>query len=95
MANYTSHAIMANEVYKQLKDINKIEINNDYLNFFSMGQDFTFTDSNLFDETHNLYSKAFFINTIKYIKENKSIRDGLFLYNVNTIDNDTGIFSIR
>ena len=71
MANYTSHAIMANEVYKQLKDINKIEINNDYLNFFSMGQDFTFTDSNLFDETHNLYSKAFFINTIKYIKENK------------------------
>lgn len=71
MANYTSHAIMANEVYKHLKDINKIEINKDYLNFFSMGQDFTFTDSNLFDETHNLYSKAFFINTIKYIKENK------------------------
>ena len=32
---------------------------------------------------------------LKYIKENKSIRDGLFLYNVNTIDNDTGIFSIR
>lgn len=55
MANYTSHAIMANEVYKHLKDINKIEINNDYLNFFSMGQDFTFTDSNLFDETQKHY----------------------------------------
>lgn len=71
MANYTSHAIMAEEVHKHLNDINKIEIDEEFLKFFSMGQDFTFTDSKLFDETHDLYSKDFFINTIKYIKENK------------------------
>ena len=50
---------------------------------------------NHYKKIHIIDPRFYKMSIIEYIKDNKSIKDGLFLYNVNTIDNDTGIFSIR
>lgn len=68
MANYSSHIIMAEKLYCKLK--NKDNINKEYMKLFSCGQDLTFLNRSYFKETHTGSSRKFFINTIKYIKDN-------------------------
>ena len=68
MANYSSHIIMAEKLYGKLK--NKTCINKEYMKLFSCGQDLTFLNRSYFKETHTTNSRKFFINTIKYIKDN-------------------------
>lgn len=68
MANYSSHIIMAEKLYVKLKNNNIVD--KDYMKLFSLGQDLTFSGRNCFKETHTINSRNFFINTIRYIKEN-------------------------
>lgn len=68
MANYSSHIIMADKLYNKLK--NKNNVNKNYIKLFSCGHDLTFLNRNYFKETHTGGSRKFFINTIKYIKDN-------------------------
>lgn len=68
MANYSSHIILAEKVYKNLK--NKDIVDKDLMKLFSFGQDLTFLNRSYFKETHTVNSRNFFINTIKYIKDN-------------------------
>ena len=68
MANYSSHIIMADKLYNKLKY--KDSINKDLMKLFSCGQDLTFLNRSYFKETHTYNSRKFFINTIKYIKDN-------------------------
>ena len=68
MANYYSHIIMAEKLYGKLKNNSIVDKN--LMKLFSLGQDLTFLSRNCFKETHTINSKKFFINTIRYIKEN-------------------------
>lgn len=68
MANYSSHIIMANKLYNKLK--NKKNIDKNSMLLFSCGHDLTFLNRNYFKETHTKDSSRFFINTIRYIKNN-------------------------
>lgn len=68
MANYPSHIIMAEKLYGKLK--NKDMVDKNFIKLFSFGQDYTFLSRNCFKETHTINSRSFFINTIKYIKDN-------------------------
>lgn len=68
MANYSSHIIMAEKLYGKLK--NKDIVDKDYMKLFSFGQDLTFLSRSCFKDTHTINSRSFFINTIKYIKDN-------------------------
>lgn len=68
MANYSSHIILAEKIYKKLK--NKDIVDKDLMKLFSFGQDLTFLNRSYFKETHTVNSRNFFINTIKYIKDN-------------------------
>ncbi len=72
MANYTSHAIMSELLFKKLNDKNKfkIKIDQDKMKLFSFGQDLTVLNKECFHDTHKINSKLFFLNTIKYINEN-------------------------
>ncbi|MBE6144378.1 MAG: hypothetical protein E7169_02265 [Firmicutes bacterium] len=50
---------------------------------------------NHFKKVH-IIDPRFYQNDIsEYIKDNKNIKDGLILYNMNTIDQDVGILAIR
>ena len=73
MANFTSHAIMANILYNKLKDSDRfrVKINKDKFKLFSYGQDLNFVNFNFFHETHETKSKQFFMETIKYIYNHK------------------------
>lgn len=68
MANYSSHVIMAEKLYGKLK--NKDIVDKDLIKLFSFGQDLTFLSRSCFKETHTIKSRRFFLNTIKYIKDN-------------------------
>lgn len=68
MANYSSHIIMADKLYNKLN--NKNNINKDLMKLFSCGQDLIFLNRSYFKEAHETNSRKFFINTIKYIKDN-------------------------
>lgn len=72
MANYTSHAIMSELMYKDLlkKKLLKTKINIDSLKLFSIGQDLTFFNKNCFNTAHYYNSQKFFVETIKYIYNN-------------------------
>lgn len=72
MANYTSHVIMSELLFNKLNDKHKLKVKIDKNNMklFSFGQDLTALDKECFHNTHKVNSKAFFINTIKYINEN-------------------------
>ncbi len=72
MANYTSHAIMSELLFKKLNDKIKfkIKIDQDKMKLFSFGQDLTVLNKECFHDTHKINSKLFFLNTIKYINEN-------------------------
>lgn len=80
MPNYVSHAIMAEEYSKTINhELNKyLEIDNEKIKTFSIGQDYTFSNGKLFEKTHNENVQAFFINLITYITKNK-------LYNDDTV----------
>ena len=68
MANYSSHIIMAEKLYNKLN--NKNVIDKDLIKLFSCGHDLIFLNRSHFKETHTTNSSKFFIETIKYIKEN-------------------------
>ena len=68
MANYSSHIIMAEKLYIKLK--NKNIVDKEYMKLFSCGQDLIFLNYHYFKEAHTNNSRKFFINTIKYIKNN-------------------------
>lgn len=72
MANYTSHAIMSEQLYNKLinKNIAKINIDKNALRLFSLGHDLTIINKNCFNDAHLYSSRRFFIETIKYIREN-------------------------
>ncbi len=72
MANYASHAIMSELLFNKLNNKNKfrIKINKNDMKLFSFGQDLTALYKKCFENAHKVNSKVFFINTIKYIKEN-------------------------
>ncbi|MDD2377573.1 MAG: DHHW family protein [Bacilli bacterium] len=50
---------------------------------------------NHFKKVHVIDPRFYKLSIIDYIKENKSIKDVLFLYNINTIDKDNGIVTIN
>lgn len=77
MANYSSHIIMAEKLYGKIKNNNIVD--KDYIKLFSLGQDLTFLSRNCFKETHTINSRKFFINTIKYIKDNNLQNDKLIM----------------
>lgn len=68
MANFSSHIIMSDKLYCKLK--NKNNVDKEIMKLFSLGQDLTFAHFGYFKETHTYNSRLFFINTIKYIKQN-------------------------
>lgn len=71
MPNYTSHMIMANHVLSKMKKNLKTEVSISDLSIASIGQDFTYMDSKLFEQTHNENVQSFFINLIGDIKTKK------------------------
>ncbi|MEG1309518.1 MAG: DHHW family protein [Bacilli bacterium] len=50
---------------------------------------------NHYEKIHIIDPRFYKMSLTSYIKENKKIKDGLFLYNVNTVDSDIGILSIK
>jgi len=72
MANYTSHAIVCEKEYYKFKrkKLFKVDIDLDTMKLFSLGQDLTFFSRECFLDTHYNNSRIFFIETLKYIKEN-------------------------
>ena len=81
MANYTSHAIMSEKLYNNLKSKNMLKVNIDinHLKLFSLGQDLTFVGRETFLDTHLNNSRKFFIDTIKYIRDNHLENDPLIM----------------
>lgn len=50
---------------------------------------------NHYEKIHIIDPRYYRKSISEYIKENKSIKDGLILYNINSIDTDKGILSLR
>ncbi|MDD2434770.1 MAG: DHHW family protein [Bacilli bacterium] len=51
--------------------------------------------ANHFKKVHVIDPRFYKLSITDYIKENKNIKDVLFLYNLNTIDSDNGIVTIN
>jgi hypothetical protein len=49
---------------------------------------------NHFKKVHVIDPRYYKTSISEYIKSNKNIKDALLIYNVNTIDEDSGILSI-
>jgi hypothetical protein len=76
MPSYISHAIMGEDLYKKAyKDekIFKINISEEELKGYSLGIDLSLLSKNLLKDPQNFHTREFFINMLKYIKENKLI----------------------
>ncbi|MCI8347423.1 MAG: hypothetical protein HFJ12_05725 [Bacilli bacterium] len=71
MPNYTSHIIMAEDFFIQLPQHIKLDISYQDIGIASIGQDFTFSDSRLFDKTHTERVQDFFLNLTAYIKKHR------------------------
>lgn len=71
MPNYTSHIIMAEQFFTQLVHNIKTDVTYPDICIASIGQDFTFSDSRLFDKAHTEKVQDFFLNLMTYIKEHK------------------------
>lgn len=71
MPNYTSHIIMAEDFFIQLAEHIKLDISYQDIGIASIGQDFTFSDSGLFNKTHTEKVQSFFLNLTTYIKNHK------------------------
>lgn len=50
---------------------------------------------NHYSKVHVIDPRYYLLNISDYVKENRNINDVLILYNMNTVDNDTGIVSIN
>ena len=77
MANFMSHIIMSEKLYSKLH--NKNIINKDVLKMYSLGQDLTIFNINCFRDAHTCNSTNFFIETLKYIKENNLENDSMVM----------------
>jgi len=77
MPAYISHAIMGNELYKNLiNDSNiKTNINENKLRGFSIGADSAYLSKKVLTDPHNSYTQLFFLNMIEYIKNNNLIEN--------------------
>jgi len=75
---------------------NKIENNNEIIIIKdSYANSFVPFISNHFKRVHIIDPRYYNEDISKYIKENKNIKDALVLYNMNTIDKDIGILTIK
>ena len=78
MPAYISHAIMGEQLYNELnKDGNifKTDISKEEVRGYSLGADLAYLSKQLKNDPQNYNTKAFFINIIEYIKENKLIEN--------------------
>lgn len=78
MPAYISHAIMGNELYKNLisdTNILKTEINVAELRGYSLGPDLALLSKNTLSNPHNSNTQLFFLSMINYIKDNKLIEN--------------------
>ena len=73
MPSYISHAIMGNDLFdiSNKNNIFRIPITRDELRGYSLGADLAILSNKIKKDPHNYYTQAFFLNMIKYIKENK------------------------
>lgn len=77
MPSYISHAIMGNDLFdiSNKNNIFRIPITRDELRGYSLGADLAILSNKIKKDPHNYYTQAFFLNMIKYIKENKLNED--------------------
>lgn len=68
---------MAEEYYDVLRKEREflLDIDKNKVKMFSIGQDYTFFNPELFEKTHNENVQSFFINLLNYIAENKLYDD--------------------
>ena len=74
MPAYISHAIMGEQIYNEASKEEKMfytDISKDELKGYSLGADFSYLSKNISSDPHNIHTKAFFIEMIQYIKQNK------------------------
>lgn len=82
MPSYISHAIMGSEVYKNSQDCGKVfyvPIDENEFRGYSLGTDLACLSKKLKKDPHNEDTQAFFLNMVKYIKENNLIEDSSVL----------------
>jgi len=73
MPSYISHAIMGEQLYNEICRINalKVNINVEELRGYSLGSDLSFLSLKLKNDPQNFRTRDFFLNILKYIKDNK------------------------
>ena len=73
MPAYISHAIMGEQLYNEATQehlISRIPINIEELKGYSLGADLAYLSKQIKKDPHDYCTKDFFINIIKYIKDN-------------------------
>ena len=78
MPAYISHAIMGSEVYNTSKlngQLFKTLIDKNEFRAYSLGADLSTLSKKIQKDPHNYYTQAFFLNMIRYIKDNKLIEN--------------------
>ena len=82
MPSYISHAIMGSETYKQIQkseNVFQIPIDENEFKGYCLGADLSYSSKKLKKDPHNALTQSFFLNMIKYIKDNKLIEDSNLL----------------
>lgn len=78
MPSYISHAIMGEQLYNELDregHIFQIPISKEEFKGYSLGADLAFLSTKITNDPQNYHTREFFINMLKYIKENKLIEN--------------------
>ena len=77
MPSYISHAIMGNELYKNLEEekLLYIPIDKKELRSYTSTPDYALMSKRVIKNTHSTYTRLFFLNMISYIKENKLLEN--------------------
>ena len=73
MPSYISHAIMAEQLYKEANNVFKTNINVEELKAYSLGADLSVLSKKVIKNPQNYSTRNFFLYLAKYIKENKMI----------------------
>jgi len=74
MPSYISHAIMGNSLYNisaKSSKLFRIPIKKNELQGYSLGADLSILSPTIKKDPHNYYTQIFFLNMLKYIKENR------------------------
>lgn len=77
MPSYISHAIMGEELYKEVLRVNGLEIPIEVseVRGYSLGADFAFLSKKLSHDPQNYRTRDFFLGLVKYIKDNKLVNN--------------------